>query len=510
MKPVAADIPGFPFGSRLWADTKVSVITRCGLGWIIWMVLLWPGLLVAKEYTDTALMDDLLGEVSESARQQWLLSGYNSFDGEKPAAVKTGVAVHKDITFIQAVALYVARDYENAHKAFKFLFLKDMSSAKINFYLGLCAYELGDYDGAIAAYERVLFVQPNNARCRFELGRSYYALGMYEQAEIEFRKVLRLTDDAKLIGSVKKYIANIDAFRKRHFLSGNLSFGAVVDTNINNGNNYTIPVLGNAPVNKPTSDYAHAENAALRYLYDAGDKNEFFWQNEVVLYNKSYEREKDYDIFFGRLQTGVEYKSSRFYLIVPAGYEYLRYGGEAYLYATDLSLKLYYPLKNSSTFYFYAKRKEEINLIKINRGFDTDSNEVTFGLQNALGKLLSGVSIYLTQKERRKKRGVETSVDSDDRRIKLNYQKKINEQISFYPQYTYRELRFLQKQDFWFEPEAVERFDISQNVSLTLLFSRSEDRSLTLSYSYSDVRSGYPLYSYNKSIISLMYNITLE
>ena len=475
------------------------------------MLLLWPGFLTAKEYTDTALMDDLLGEISESTRQQWLLlSSYDSFDGEKQAAVKTGVTVHKDITFIQAVALYVARDYENAHKAFKFLFLKDMSSAKINFYLGLCAYELGDYDGAIAAYERVLFVQANNARCRFELGRSYYALGMYEQAEIEFRKVLQLTNDAKLIGSIKKYIANIDSYRKRHFLSGNLSFGAVVDSNINNGNNYTIPILGNTPVNKPTSDYGHAENAAVRYLYDGGDKNEFFWLNEAVLYNKSYSQEKDYDILFGRLQTGVEYKSSDFYLIVPVGYEYLRYGGEAYLYATDLSFKLYYPLKNQSTFYLYAKRKEEINLIETNRDFDADTNEMTIGMQNAVGKWLPGFSIYLTQKERRKKRGEETSVDSSDRRLKLNYQKKINEQLSFYPQYTYRELRFLEKQDFWFEPEAVERFDRSQSLSLTLLFSRTEETSWTLNYSYSEVRSSYPLYSYNKSIVSLMYNITLE
>jgi hypothetical protein len=385
-----------------------------------------------------------------------------------------------------------------------------MSSPKINFYLGLCAYELKDYDGAIAAYERVLFIEPNHARCRFELGRSYYKLAMYEQSEIEFRKVLRLTTDQKLIDAVKKYIINIDAYRKRHFFNGGISVGASVDDNVNNGNNCIIPLLGNVPVNEQTSDYGHLESINLRYLYDGGDKNEFFWLNEVSFYNKGYRQEGDYDIFFTRVQTGVEYKSRHFFLIMPVGYEYLRYGGVSYLDAKDISLKLYLPIQSNTTLYGYAKVKEEINLVEENRGFDAQSQEVTLGLQNALGTLLPGISVYLTQKERRKKGGEETSVDSSIRKIKLNYQVKITDLLSVYPQYTYRELDFLEKQQFWFEPEPIKRLDTSHHLALTFLLKRSDESSVTLNYSYSDVHSTYKLYSYKKNVLSLMYNYLVK
>ena len=491
--------------------TKGAEIVRCYVLWGVWVLLLWPHILEAKEYTDPRQMDDMLEEISEESHKSWLLlSDYYSFDGEKEPAPKSGVTVHKDITYIQAVALYVARDYVNAYQAFKFLFLKDMSNPKVNFYLGLCAYELEDYDGAIAAYERVLFIEPNNARARFELGRSYYKLAMYEQAELEFRKVLRLTRDQKLIDAVKKFIVNIDAYRQRHFFSGSLSVGAIVDDNVNNGNNCIIPDLGTSPVNRQTSDYGHLESMNLQYLYDGGDKNGFFWLNAASLYNKGYREEGGYDIFFARGQTGLEYKSKALFMLLPVGYEYLRYGGEAYLDARDISVKLYVPLWESTTLYAFGKLKEETNLIRQNRGFDAQSREATIGVQNLLTPVLKGVSLYLTQKERRKKRGEETSVDSTIQKIKLNYQKKLTDTISFYPQYTYRELRFLEKQAFWFEAEPVERTDRSHHVALTFLFARTEQESLTLNYTYSDVLSTYKLYSYRKNVISMMYNYTFK
>ncbi len=487
--------------------TKVAAISRFSIGLCVWILLSCFLVLEAKEYTDPMQMDDMLEGLSEENRKPWfLMSLYEPTESRRPQSAKSGVEVHKDITYIQAVALYVARDYENAFKAFKFLFLKDMSSSKVNFYLGLCAYELGDYDGAIAAYERVLFIEPNNARARFELGRSYYKLAMYEQAEIEFRKVLRLTEDPKLLGAIKKYMVNIESYRKRHFFSGGLSAGAIVDDNVNNGNNHIIPTLGSTPVNEQVSDYGHVESVNLRYLYDGGDKNDFFWQNAASLYNKGYRGEGGYDIFFTRVQTGIEYKSRRFFLILPVGYEYLRYGGEAYLDARDLSAKLYLPLVDSITLYGYAKLKAETNLLAENRDFDATSQEVTLGLQNAVGELLPGISVYLTQKERRKVRGEETSVDSTIRKVKLNYQKKLSDSLSFFPQYTYRELDFLEKQDFWFEPSPIKRFDKSHHLSLTFLISRSDEESLTLNYTYSDVKSDYALYSYRKNVLSVMYN----
>jgi tetratricopeptide (TPR) repeat protein len=473
--------------------------------WFLWMLLLWPVLLGAKTPAAIGQEDDLLGEVSE-----WLaLTGYDLGRLQEPAA-KNSLPLPVEVSYIEAVALYVARDYENAFRAFKLLFFKEMANPKINFYLGLCAFELGDYDGAIAAYERVLFVEPGNLRCRFEMGRSYYALKMYEQAEIEFRKVLLHSTDARLIDAVKKYITTINQFRKRHFLSGSLAFGVLWDDNINNGNEHIIPILGNAPVNQKLPDYGHMQHAALSYLYDGGDKNGFFWYNRTNLYNKSYAASEAYGIVFARLQSGVQYKSSRFLFIIPLGMEYLRYGGEAYLKASDLSVHCYIPLQNRAILSLLATAKEEVNLKSGNEDFDAKTNEVTLGLLNAGGERFPGVTLHLSQKERRKNGGDESSVNTTARIFKLGYQQKLDDTLSVYPQYLYREQLFLEKQTFWFEPLPFRRHDTSRRFSIAMIYSFGADASATLGLAHTRFDSTYALYSYEKNDITLIYRLMLD
>lgn len=407
------------------------------------------------------------------------------------------------VTFDEAKKQYEAREYERAYKSFRQLFLQDVASGEINFYLGLSAYTTKRYDAAIAAFERVLIANPAHIRTRLELARTYFALGMYDMAEEEFNRVLIQPIPAEVREKINRYIARIDESRKRSYLTGSLAIGVLSDDNVNNGNEYTVALLGNEPVNPKKSDTAHTESVGANHIYDFGNKQGYYWLTNATLYNRGFSEESDFDILYGALQTGIGYSTPRGRWQLPISFDHLTYGGTDYLASYGIAFSYEYFLTKILQAKAQLRHQDKSHLQSSDEERDSRLNELLLGAKYyfSFAEAMAGLDVTATQE--RKKSGERADVDNDALLLKALYYQRFGGVLTASLYVSHRTLRYSDKT---YEPgkerdEA--RLDTALSLGLTGVYALGSGYSVSLGAAWLDNRSSHGIFEYTKQTVNL-------
>ncbi len=412
------------------------------------------------------------------------------------------VASVSEQQFQEAYAYYKKGDFKSANDAFKKLFFIAMDNERVNFYLGRSALELGEYDTAIAAFERVLILKPDHARSRLELGRAYYGMKMYDQAEVEFKKVLAGPVPPEVREAVDRYLALIIQGKKKNYLSGMVAIGFQNDSNVNNGNDYTIRALGDTVVNPAESDTSHTEMLTLRHIYDFFDKSGFFWQTDGLAYAQSYSEYDDFNLIYSSLSTGPGLKYDSFAVNLVGGLDHLSLGGEDYIDVTHISLKMQFP-SGDQLLSLGLKKLERKNLLKENEEKDTDGYELNVDMRQAFTSTSTVFNIGFGALTERKKSGERTDVDFDEAGLKVGFFQQFGK--SFFVNLSAAIKGRIYADDFIDvnTGEDVERTDTNQNVTASLSYKFLESYTATLNATQMSNSSTYEPYTYSKNTVGL-------
>lgn len=404
--------------------------------------------------------------------------------------------------FQEAYAYYKKGDFQSANDAFKKLFFVAMDNERVNFYLGRSALEIGEFDTAIAAFERVLILKPDHARSRLELGRAYYGKKMYDQAEAEFNKVLSGPVPPEVREAVERYLALIIQVKKKNYLSGMAAIGFQNDSNVNNGNDYTIRALGDVVVNPAESDTSHTEMVTLRHIYDFFDKGGFFWQTDALVYAQSYSEYDDFNLLYSTLSTGPGLKYDSFAVNLVGGLDHLTLGGEDFIDVTHVSLKMQFP-SGDQLLSIGVKKLDRKNLIKENEGKDTEGYELNVDMRQAFTSTSSVFNIGFIALTERKKSGERLDVDFDEAGMKVGFFQQFGK--SFFANVTAAVKGRAYVDEFVDinTGKGVERTDTNQNVTASLSYKFLESYTATLNATQMSNSSTYDPYTYSKNTVGL-------
>ena len=406
-------------------------------------------------------------------------------------------------TFYEAVALYMARDYENAYVAFDRLFRVHMGDVLINFYLGLSASATKRYDTAISAFERVLFAEPKNARAHFELGKVYFATGLFEQAEIEFRRALFFADTEELIALIQKYIAAALSYRKRSFLSASASFGVFQDDNVNQGNDYSYTSASSDPNNPAAQDTGHNESLSFHHLYDIGGPKEYYLLTTASIFYRTFSEHDDQNFRFYRIATGPFYRTDTYTLTFPVGTEYMEYGGDPYLHGYDLGAVYRIPWGKDRRFSLEATHKQTRYIPDDEKENDSDQNEISAEISNLIPDQLPGLTVSALFRSIRAVKGSEPTVDNDQQEYAIRYSRKLHPALTLAPSYHYRHRDYRGEQRFWFDDRGFTRSDDTTTLRADLTYRISQPVFVRLGWMNTENRSNHPIYSYQKNRFQL-------
>lgn len=330
----------------------------------------------------------------------------------------------------EAIKLFESGNYAAAQTRFQTLFMKNMSDAEINFYLGRTAFELGQYDRAVAAFERVLIAQPSNLCARLELGRTYFALQMPDEAEAEFKRVLQNPLPAQVRDNVLRYLALIEEGRKKHFYSGSIGLGAQYDSNVKNGSDYEMNIFGDTVNINPKEDgSAWMLSGGLSHRYNPRN-DRFQWQSAAQLFVQGYTDVEDSDVRFLSVTTGPLFERGVWSWSVLFGLEHLTFGGESYLLSPSIGVRSDHALAAGRLMSYEYKLQQKRNLIDANEKRDATAHTLSVNhqrlIQEGAAVLSAGGSLVINRKEG----GDYRDVSSDALTLRAGYFTKLSAKAS--------------------------------------------------------------------------------
>lgn len=213
----------------------------------------------------------------------------------------------------------------------------------------------GDLYGAIDALNRVLTNAPKMHRARLELAVSYYRAARYKQATSHAKKVLEDPNTPQQVRDVVElFLQQVNDIQeaddsRRHSFSGDASFGAGYDSNVNAGpGNDLFDINGFFftldPDSKEVSDVYTGLAASVQHnyrmpgSYDFGSRpTDMSWQSSASIYRKGYDDEHEFTTDIVSVSTGPAFISrTNWRANIALQIDYLRLG--------DDSLATYYGL----------------------------------------------------------------------------------------------------------------------------------------------------------------------
>jgi hypothetical protein len=179
--------------------------------------------------------------------------------------------------------------------------------------------ETGKTYSAIEGMESILQNQPTLERVRLELAVSYYRVMNYERAKAEAKRVL---DDPKTPENVKLaiqvFLAQVEQdeallLKQKSRFEPSISAGLLYDSNINAGPGGSLLPGGwvLSPSSVQTGDWATVLQAGISHTYQSPnpvrvgeDAARFLWKSQANIYQRSYNRNSNYNLTIATLATG--------------------------------------------------------------------------------------------------------------------------------------------------------------------------------------------------------------
>ncbi|MCD6432829.1 MAG: hypothetical protein J7L21_02200, partial [Sulfurimonas sp.] len=244
-----------------------------------------------------------------------------------------------DEEYMDGLDAYKAKDFQSSYAVFSKLYLKKLSDARINFYLGRSALETGRYEVALAAFERVEMLGVASLRSKFEMARAYLMLKMYKDSELAFEEVLSNPDLSKnLRVNAELYLSKVKKVQKKSFTHVSVNLDWVYDSNVNYGSlggKYDTDI-GTYPSSE-LSDRAIQLYAGITNVYDIGDKGGFAIKNIINLLTKDYQELDSYDIQFLSYTPSLLYKETAYVAELVVGVDIMTLGKREYLRTVSIS-----------------------------------------------------------------------------------------------------------------------------------------------------------------------------
>ena len=309
----------------------------------------------------------------------------------------------------EGMAYFKMNNYEEAYKKLDSVLFENIGQDEFNLVYGKVALELGHYNDAIAAFERVLTKNEKNYLARFSLGKAYYEIGQYKLASGEFSLLVKGVNVPKEVQEASKdYLAAIKNKEIAHRYSLKAVLGIESDSNINNGNDFSI--FGNE-INPETSSSAYDANLEFSYLYQ-GKKNLFKAVGGYSAKEVSEERAADYS--YPYLSLIPIFNTDTYYIQTPITFLSLNYNDEnvlnQYILRGDFIKKkplsgfsrTAYYIESGSKVYNSANKSKDSNFMRLGTNFS----------QNFGDKLVLSYSGNFGFERRVEGRNVDVSHDS--------------------------------------------------------------------------------------------------
>jgi len=403
------------------------------------------------------------------------------------------------VTADDAVALFEKSRYEEAYSLLQQLRLEQLDDPRLNFYLGRSAFELGKFDEALALFDELIKQEEGNTRLQLEHARTLYMLQSYDKARDEFAAVLKTPLPPAVRANVERYLGAIDAKTKRHIFSGAVIVGGGYDDNVYNHTYlgttpYAQTVLDNNTSHVP--DAFHREIVSLNYLY-VFESRKWAWDTALLFFNRDYNVQNSVNVMQPGIVTGPRYYSgsSRYYL--PVTYNYLWYGGNAFMQSagTRPEYNRLIDDKNAVDAAAVYLRKRFI------QETDKDRNANRFGLTagwNHLfgtGALLRGQAGVIGE---RRTQGNRKDVSFNMLSLEARYSQGLWKNGSIYTIGRMESYRYTEN-----DPNLPDRADTRYRVEADISQKLGAGLSLEARYTYTRAVSTINLYSFSKNVATL-------
>jgi tetratricopeptide (TPR) repeat protein len=313
-------------------------------------------------------------ELARKEREKAQRAEQEAVQSQQETVIKSGLPLLRE------------RDAQGAYDYYRRLLEEDYDDPRVNFYLGLAAMELRRFSEAISAFERVLISEPDHHRARLEMARCYYYQGNLDTAETHFRQVLSSGVPDRVKAHVHRYLALIEAARKRHHTGVTLFLGLAYDSNVRNdigsGGYRVAPGVAigyeeGISGEDPEADGAHQQMLRLSHTYDFGELGGWAWRSNLsgFFQNQLSVSERDMRLF--SVQTGPVYRGeNRHRWRILAGQDRVAIDSAAYLNETLLRVKHMRPLSENTVL--------ETGYLLGNRAYQESVNETRDGQRHEL------------------------------------------------------------------------------------------------------------------------------
>lgn len=453
------------------------------------------------------LLQDVLADAGLEVRTEVVAAegGYEVRTGEEPDALKRQRIqdamedYFHPVSSDEAVALFEKKRYEEAYTLLQQLRLEQLDDSRLNFYLGRSAFELGKFEEALGVFDALIKEQSGNTRLQLEHARTLFMLKAYDRARGEFESVLKTPLPPMVRSNVERYLNAIDTRTKRHIFSGALIVGGGYDDNV-----FNHTYLGSTPyaqnrLDNNTShipDGFHREILSLNYLY-VFESRKWAWDTALLFFNRTYNRQNSVNVMQPGIVTGPRYYSGKARYYLPLTYNYLWYGGEAFMQSVGTRPEYSYLIDGSNS--------GDIALIYLNKQFvkavDADRSSNRFGALAGLNHLYKSGALLRAQVGwigERRIQGERKDVSFDMFSMEGRYSQGLWRNGSIYTiarleqyKYLYNDPNLPKRTDTRYRLEA----DISQQLSSNL--------SLEARYTYTRAYSSINLYTFSKNVASL-------
>jgi tetratricopeptide (TPR) repeat protein len=246
--------------------------------------------------------------------------------------------------FEEAMALYRARNYNEAYDRLIKLYFERKESVQIAFYTGRAAFETGRYEIAIGAFSQTIVLNPNHARAKLELARTYFVTGQTQRSKALFEEVLngKPVPPPEVARSINMFLAEIEKRQRRHRFGGQVLMTWGYDGNVNQSSDEIITItIGDIALSLDEQakwDTLVTLGSFNNYDYDFGETGGFQWRTSMIAYANKYTSLDENDLLLAGLKTGpsVEMQDGR--LFMPLEYNRILIDGVSYMDVASLGL----------------------------------------------------------------------------------------------------------------------------------------------------------------------------
>ncbi len=265
---------------------------------------------------------------------------------------------------------------------------QDPSNLKLNFEYASLAKKMGLLDEAVSAYERMLIHKPDLPRVKLDLALTYMHMKDFTRAEKLFNEVLEGGPPEAVQKNVNAMLTRIGAARKRHKLTGSLSFGYASDSNAsaapNSGTVSVFDVI--VPVGNGSGEDADESifsSTSVNHSYTFNHQKGYTWDSAFSFYKTEQMSIDGLDLTVFNYKTGPSYSFPKHgaKLKFEGAYSDIKLAHQDYLEITSLQTsaeKILHPKIKVST-YAKAENRDFTNSRTTTTYEDKDGKAREFG-----------------------------------------------------------------------------------------------------------------------------------